>query len=70
MVWHALNSMRGPERLKLLQRCRTRLFGTRHVAVLMNALNTAVFLGFSYVWLTLLTGWAQQIWTRAVSEGQ
>ena len=70
MVWHALNSVRAAEALKALQWCKTRLLGTRQVAVLMNALNTAVFLGFSYVWLTLLTGWVQQIWTRAISEGQ
>lgn len=69
MVWHVFNSNRAAEALKLVQWCKTRLLGTRQVAVLMNALNTAVFLGFSYVWLTLLTGWAQQIWTRA-GEGQ
>lgn len=70
MVWHAVNSVRSAEALKLLQWCKARLLGTRQVTVLMNALNSAVFLGLSYVWLTLLTGWAQQIWTRAVSEGQ
>ena len=70
MVWHVFNSNRAAEALKLLQWGKTRLLGTRQVSVLMNALNSAVFLGFSYVWLTLLTGWAQQIWTRAISEGQ
>ena len=61
MTWNAANSIRTAEAVGAMQWFKARVLGGPQLGALLNALNTAVFFGLSYVGLTLVTGWAQQV---------
>lgn len=69
MTWNAVNSIRSADAVGCLQWFKSRVLGGPQLGALINALNTAVFFGLSYVGLTLVTGWAQQVMaTLGVAE--
>jgi len=63
MTWNAANSIRTAEAIGAMQWFKVRVLGGPQLGALINALNTAVFFGLSYVGLTLVTGFAQQVMT-------
>ena len=44
-----------------MQWLKMRVLGGPQYTALISALHTAVFFGLSYVGMTMVTGWAQQI---------
>lgn len=62
MTLHPSNPVRTADAVSLLQWVKVRVLGGEQVGALISALHTAVFLGLSYVGMTLITGWAQKIW--------
>jgi hypothetical protein len=71
MVSLVANSIRTAKTLKILRWLKARVLGGQQFGAVFNALHTAMFLGLSYVGMTIVTGWAQQIWaTITLAERQ
>jgi hypothetical protein len=71
MTPNIANSIRNAATLPALQWFKARVLGGPQFSAMVNALHAAMFFGFSYVGMTIVTGWAQQIMAAAdVSERQ
>lgn len=71
MTPNIANSIKNLATLPVLQWFKARVLGGPQFSAMLNALNTAMFFGLSYVGMTIVTGWAQQIMGAVeVSERQ
>lgn len=61
MTPQTANSIRTASALPVLHWLKARVLGGPQLGAFITALHTAVFFGFSYVGLTIVTGWAQQV---------
>ena len=61
MTANAANSIRSAVTLPVVQWVKMRVLGGPQYTAMISALQTAVFFGLSYVGMTMVTGWAQQM---------